>query len=269
MASESLIATERFFCDVGAERLECLRLTGKAESGPVLVFLHEGLGCAAGWRDFPARMVETTGLSALVYSRAGYGGSSPVTLPRPVSYLHDEALRTLPALLDQLGLDDVILFGHSDGASIALIHAGVRHDARIRALVVEAPHVMMEALTIASIRLLDEQFRSGTLRERLARQQGDNVDVAFRGFVDTWLNPVNAGSWDLIADVAGVRAPVLLIQGRDDQYGTSRQVSRIVEAVGGPIEACLIAGCGHHPHREHPDWVLGRAGRFVAEVLGV
>lgn len=259
---------QRFFCAVGNERLECMALDIGRRRGPVLVFLHEGLGCAEGWKAFPSWLADATGLAALVYSRAGYGRSSGVVLPRSVSYMHDEALKSLPRLLDELGIDDAILFGHSDGASIALIHAGARLDARIRALVLEAPHVMIEDVTVSSIRQLDLQYRSGGLRERLARYHADNVECAFRGFTDTWLDPVNARDWNILDYVAAVQVPVLLIQGRDDRFGTPRQVASIVDAVGGPIEAHLIPGCEHHPHLEKGEWVLDRACRFIAGVMG-
>jgi len=198
----------RFF-DVAGHRLECVRIRG-AKSAPTLVFLHEGLGSVALWKDFPARVAEATGCPVLVYSRAGYGRSSPAVLPRVPNYMHVEALTVLPALLDRLGIADPVLVGHSDGASIALLHAG-SGSRPVRALVALAPHVFVEDMSIASIDEVRRQYETTDLREKLARRHAD-PDAAFRGWNDVWLAPAFR-SWNIEACLPGVRCPLLLIQG--------------------------------------------------------
>src|SRR5262249_10587796 len=156
---------------------------------PTLVFLHEGLGCVALWRDFPARVAETAGCGALVYSRAGYGQSDPIALPRPLRYMHDEALITLPQVLDALDVRQAILVGHSDGGSMALIYAGSGRAERVRGLILEAPHVFTEELTLNSIAAAAESYRSGGLKSALERYHGKNVDGAFWSWNRAWLDP--------------------------------------------------------------------------------
>jgi pimeloyl-ACP methyl ester carboxylesterase len=251
------------FVQLADQRLEVRRIAAAAPGRPVLVFLHEGLGCAGLWRDFPDRVAAATGLGAIVYSRAGYGRSSPVAVPRPLTYMHHEALDVLPRLLDALALDDVILVGHSDGASIALVHAGgADPHRRVRALVLEAPHVLCEALTVASIEKAREAYEQGDLRARLARWHGDNVDVAFRGWNRAWLDPAFT-RWNIEEYLPGVRAPILVIQGRDDEYGTAEQYRRI-EAARPGTEVVLLDACGHAPHRDQPEATLGAMARFVS-----
>ncbi|MFN3398696.1 MAG: alpha/beta fold hydrolase, partial [Ferrovibrio sp.] len=155
---------------------------------PVLVFLHEGLGCVALWKDFPDQLAQATGLPALVYSRIGYGGSSACALPRPITYMHDEGETGLPDLLTALGIQSHILIGHSDGASIALIYAGKDRDG-LKGVAVMAPHVFCEDISVRSIRAADKAYAEGDLKARLAKYHGDNVDCAFRGWCDSWLNP--------------------------------------------------------------------------------
>jgi pimeloyl-ACP methyl ester carboxylesterase len=155
---------------------------------PTLIFLHEGLGCAATWRDFPRRLADATGCGALVYSRAGYGTSPPVILPRPIRYMHDDAV-VLDEVLRHYDVRDAILIGHSDGASIALIYAGSAPRPNLRALALEAPHVFAESIALESIAAMQREYETTDLRQRLARYHGANVDVAFRGWNDVWLHP--------------------------------------------------------------------------------
>jgi len=249
----------RFF-DVAGHRLECVRIRG-AKSAPTLVFLHEGLGSVALWKDFPARVAEATGCPVLVYSRAGYGRSSPAVLPRVPNYMHVEALTVLPALLDRLGIADPVLVGHSDGASIALLHAG-SGSRPVRALVALAPHVFVEDMSIASIDEVRRQYETTDLREKLARRHAD-PDAAFRGWNDIWLAPAFR-SWNIEACLPGVRCPLLLIQGRDDEYGSAAQLDAIERQVGGKFARIELADCRHSPHRDQPEATLAAIADFVA-----
>jgi pimeloyl-ACP methyl ester carboxylesterase len=249
----------RFF-DVAGHRLECVRIRG-AKSAPTLVFLHEGLGSVALWKDFPARVADATGCPVLVYSRAGYGRSSPAPLPRATDYMHVEALTVLPALLDQLGITDPVLVGHSDGASIALLHAG-SGSRPVRALVALAPHVFVEDMSIASIDEVRRQYETTDLREKLARRHAD-PDAAFRGWNDIWLAPAFR-SWNIEACLPGVRCPLLLIQGRDDEYGSAAQLDAIERQVGGEVTRIELADCRHSPHRDQPEATLAAIADFVA-----
>jgi pimeloyl-ACP methyl ester carboxylesterase len=248
----------RFF-DVAGHRLECVRIRG-AKSAPTLVFLHEGLGSVALWKDFPARVAEATGCPVLVYSRAGYGRSSPAVLPRAPDYMHVEALTVLPALLDRLGIGDPVLVGHSDGASIALLHAG-SGSRPVRALVALAPHVFVEDMSIASIDEVRRQYETTDLREKLARRHAD-PDAAFRGWNDIWLAPAFR-SWNIEACLPGVRCPLLLIQGRDDEYGSAAQLDAIERQVGGQVTRIELADCRHSPHRDQPEATLAAIADFV------
>ncbi len=250
--------------DVAGHRLECVRI-GTKLPGPTLVFLHEGLGSVALWRDFPQRVAEATVLPTLVYSRAGYGRSTAIEAPRTPRYMHDEALGTLPVLLDALGIDRPILIGHSDGASIALIHAGsgVRP---VRALIALAPHVFVEDLSIAGIEQARLAYDRNDLRAKLGRYHAD-VDSAFRGWNDIWLSPTFR-DWNIERVLPGIACPLLLIQGRDDEYGTLAQLDAIERGVSGPVERVELDDCGHSPHRDQPDATLTAIGDFIATLRG-
>lgn len=232
------------------------------DRAPTLVLLHEGLGCVALWKDFPQRLSRLTGCGVLVYSRAGYGTSDPVPLPRPLTYMHEEARRVLPRILDAANIQRAILVGHSDGASIALINAAAIPDPRVRGLVLMAPHVFTEPMCLDSIRGAREAFQAGKLREGLARYHR-NVDVAFKGWNDAWLDP-DFEAWNLEGFIPGLRCPSLLIQGRQDQYGTHKQLDAIRADCGGPCQVTWLDNCGHSPHRDQPDATLTAIGDFVA-----
>jgi len=218
-----------------------------------LVFLHEGLGSVAQWRDTPAEIARLTGLPALVYSREGYGHSSPVAVPRPLTYMHDEAAKIPP-------VDEPILVGHSDGASIAIIAAG-EGLVKPRALVLIAPHVFVEDLSVASIAAAAEAYRHGDLRARLAKYH-DDVDGAFWGWNRAWLDP-GFRTWNLEAYLPRITAPTLVVQGTADQYGTLAQVRAIERQLAGPVETMLVAGAGHAPFRDQPAAVHARIAEFV------
>lgn len=247
---------------VDGRRIEC-RFIGRAgTSAPVLVFLHEGLGSAAMWRDFPDRLCADLGLPGLVYSRPGYGGSDPLAGARSPRFMHHEAIETLPALLRELDVRHPVLFGHSDGASIALIHAGTFPE-QARAVVALAPHLFVEPICVESIAAITRDFGSSDLRERLARHH-DDVDGAFHGWSDTWLSDAFT-AWNIEGEVAASRCPILAIQGENDQYGTMRQIERIGELRPG-ARLLRLPECRHSPQFDRPEQVIAAAGRFLRDL---
>jgi pimeloyl-ACP methyl ester carboxylesterase len=219
-------------------------------SATVVVLLHEGLGSVGQWRDWPLRLVAATGLGVFAYSRAGYGGSDPVDLPRPLDYMEIEA-RGLPAVLDAAGIARALVVGHSDGASIAIAAAGGAGGDRIAGLALLAPHVFVEDSGLAAIAAARDAYRDGDLRSRLARHHGSNVDVAFRGWNDAWLDP-GFRSFNLERYLGAITAPTVVIQGDADPYGTLAQVDAVERGVSGPVSRLILAGCGHAPHRDQP-----------------
>jgi pimeloyl-ACP methyl ester carboxylesterase len=232
-----------------------------APGGPALVFLHEGLGSTRQWRDFPQRVAQATGLRALVYDRYGYGQSDVLAEPRrTVRFMHDEALAALPDLLSALKVEKPVLVGHSDGASIALIHAGAGH--AVRGVVAMAPHVFIEPVCLSSIRKATETFEKTDLPQRLGRYHRD-VRKTFYGWADVWLDPGFEG-WDIRTDyLPQVSCPVLAIQGYDDEYGTMAQLDEIARRVKGPCELLKLDDCGHAPFRDQPDAVLSKMVSFL------
>lgn len=242
--------------EVAGRALEVLDLPGDKGSSP-LVLLHEGLGSVGLWRDFPARLHRLTGRRLIAFSRHGHGRSAPPPQPRTPAFFHDEALDVLPALLRGLEAANPVLVGHSDGASIALIHAA--HEP-VASLVLIAPHVFVEEITLAEIRLARQAFADGDLRDRMARHH-DDPEAAFRGWCDVWLD-AEFESWSLDQEVRGVTAPTLLIQGADDPYGTLEQLARIKAGARGHVD-CLVVPGGHSPHLEHPDEVAKAIAAFV------
>jgi pimeloyl-ACP methyl ester carboxylesterase len=251
------------YVEVFGRRLEFERIEVAAGSRPTVVLLHEGLGSVAMWRDFPGRLAHATGCNAIVFSRYGYGRSEPLAAPREVRYMHDEALSALPELLDTLGIDAPILVGHSDGGSIALIHAG-SGQRPVTAVVTLAAHVVVEDLSIASIAAARTAYAGTDLRNRLARYHAD-VDSAFRGWNDIWLHP-GFRAWNIEEYLPRIACPVLAIQGADDEYGTMDQMRRIGAQVR-DVELVELADCRHSPHRDQPEAVLEAVTRFVDRVV--
>ena len=250
------------FLTAGGHRLEYKRIDG-ARDRPTLILFHEGLGSIAMWRDFPAKLAQATGCPAIVYSRYGYGRSDALSSPRGVDYMHREALHTLAELRAELGLNDAILVGHSDGASIALIHAGSGRWP-VRAIVLEAPHVFVEDVSITSIAAARTAYETTDLRQRLARYHAD-VDSAFRGWNDIWLH-ADFRAWNIEDVLPGVRRPVLAIQGADDEYGTLAQPDAIERGVAGAFERLVLPECKHSPHRDQEQTVLAAMARFIARL---
>jgi pimeloyl-ACP methyl ester carboxylesterase len=231
--------------------------------GPPLVFLHEGLGCIGFWRDFPDALCHRLGLTGLAYDRWGYGRSEPFDRPRRVDYLRDEAELFLPDLLTACGIERPVLIGHSDGGSIALLYAAA-YPERVCALITEAAHVILEDVTLAGIRSAVEAWRSGELRARLERHHGAKAESVFRSWAECWLS-AEFRDWTIEAVLPRIRAPLLVLQGSDDQYGTAAQVEIIARGVAGPCEARLLPGCRHVPHHEAREAVLDLMARFIAE----
>jgi len=242
-------------------RLESVWIGPPPDEAPTLVFLHEGLGSVSMWRDFPKRIAEMAGSGALVYSRWGYGASDPVTLPRPLSYMHDEAM-TLTEILAAQKIRDAVLVGHSDGASIAIMAAAAPS---VRALVLEAPHVFCEDVSVKSIAAAADAFTRGDLRARLLRHHGDNVDGAFWGWNRAWLDP-GFRAWNIEEYLPRVRVPTLVVQGEDDEYGTLAQLDAIERGAGARVERVVLSACGHAPHRDRPAETLAAIADFLARV---
>jgi len=257
--------SDQGFLELPGMRLEYRMLGPRPHQGPTLVMLHEGLGCVGLWGDFPDKLAAATGAGVFVYSRAGYGRSSPVPLPRPLSFMHAEAREVLPRLLDAIGFRSGVLLGHSDGASIAAIHAGSVRDPRVRGLVLMAPHFFTEDMGIAEIARAREAYATTDLRSKLARWH-DDVDNAFRGWNDAWLDP-EFRKWDLTGELPAIRVPVLLVQGEADQYGTVAQVEAAQRLCGGPVEVALLPGVRHSPQRDAPDATLQAVVGFARGIF--
>jgi len=227
---------------------------------PTIVMLHEGLGSISTWGDFPRRLSERTGAGVFVYSRAGYGASPPAHAQFPIDYIKRHALNILPKLLDAIGFGQGVLLGHSDGASMVVAYAGHVEDSRLRGLVLMAPHFCVEPETLAEIRIAREAFETRDLRQRLARYHKD-VDVAFWGWNDVWLDPAFA-AFNLREELAKIQVPMLIIRGDNDRYGTHRQVRMAKEICRCPLETLIVPECGHIPHREKPEQTLDAIAKF-------
>jgi pimeloyl-ACP methyl ester carboxylesterase len=245
---------------VEGRAIEAVELPGDPALRP-LVLLHEGLGSVGLWRDFPAALQAATGRRVLAFSRFGHGRSAAPPRPRTPAFFHDEALDVLPAVLDQLAAAEPVLVGHSDGGSIALIHAAERP---VAGLVLLAPHVVVEDVTVEAIRATRAAFTDGDLRDRM-RAHHDDPDAVFCGWCDVWLDPTFR-AWSLEPEAARVSAPALLIQGADDPYGSVEQIDRIEARARGPVERLVVPG-GHSPHLEHPDEVVAAIAAWLGSMI--
>jgi pimeloyl-ACP methyl ester carboxylesterase len=253
------------FLDLGPARLEYRMIGPRPDEGPTLVLLHDGLGSVGRWRDFPDRLAAATGVGVFVYSRAGYGKSSPAKLPRPVGFMHEEARMVLPRLLEAIDFRRGLLVGHSDGASIAAIYAGSIQDHRVRGLVLIAPHFFTEDVGIAEIARTRDAYDNGDLRQKLARWHAD-VDNAFRGWNGIWLDQ-DFRKWDITDELAYIRVPILLVQGEDDQYGTVAQIAAAERECYCPVEVALLPKTRHAPHREAAEATLQATSEFLNRLL--
>ncbi len=242
-------------------RLEYEWVGAPRSAAPVVIFLHEGLGSVAMWKGFPAAFCDANGLSGFVFSRYGYGRSTPKPLDErwAPDFMHAQANEVLPALFDRAGIVRPWLFGHSDGASIALLHA-VRHP--VAGVVAVAPHLFVEDVSIASIEKARDAYESTDLRARLGRHH-DDADSAFRGWNDAWLSPAFR-DWNIEAEIAAIEAPILAVQGEDDEYGTLEQIRAIARRLP-KTRLLVIPECGHSPHRDQPALLVREAGRFIRE----
>jgi pimeloyl-ACP methyl ester carboxylesterase len=253
------------FLHIDGSDLEYRLIGPPPDQAVTIVMLHEGLGSAALWGDFPEKLQQATGAGVFVYSRAGYGASSPVKLPRPLDYMHREALDVLPKLLEKIGFRRGLLIGHSDGASIAAIYAGGVQDHRVRAIVLLAPHFMVEDVSVISIAEIKTAYETTNLREKLARWHKD-VDNAFYGWNGAWLDP-QFRSWDIAEYLAYIRVPIAIVQGVDDQYGTMRQIEIAQEECYCPLDVTILGKTGHSPHRDAPAATLNAISQFANAVL--
>lgn len=244
---------------VDGKRLETLFYVSTSSGAPTIVMLHEGLGSIALWKDFPARVADTTGCAVLAYSRYGHGKSDHLAEKRPVEFMHHEGQVVLPSLLDQLGIREPILLGHSDGASICILCAGTPA-VRPRALILEAPHLFVEDLSIESITKIRTVYQTTDLPQKLGRYH-DHVNETFWGWNDIWLDPVFR-SWNIEDCLGAIACPTLVIQGENDEYGTLAQVKAIQRRLPN-TQTLILPKCGHSPHRDQPKPVLETISDFV------
>jgi pimeloyl-ACP methyl ester carboxylesterase len=251
------------FVTAAGHRLEYRWIGAPPRDAATLVFLHEGLGSVSVWRDFPEAVCQRTGRGALVYSRYGHGASDALEEPRGVRFMHDEA-RVVPELIRAFAVTRPILIGHSDGASIAIIYAGSGLGP-IDGLVLEAPHVFVEDISIESISRIKTAYETTDLKEKLARHHGSKADAVFRAWNDVWLLQ-DFRSWNIEEYLPVIRCPVLVLQGRDDEYGTGRQVEAIAAQVGDGFEALLLDECGHAPHVDQRPIVEEAMTRFIQAI---
>jgi pimeloyl-ACP methyl ester carboxylesterase len=252
------------FLDIAPQRLEYRFVGPWPDEAPTLVLLHEGLGCVGLWGNFLERLAAASGLGVFAYSRAGYGASSSIALPRPVTYMHEEARQILPQVLEAIGFRQGLLVGHSDGASIAAIFQGSVADPRVRGLTLIAPHFFTEDVGLAEIAKARDAYRTG-LREKLARWHGD-VDAAFLGWNGVWLDP-EFRNWNIEEYLTTIRVPVQVIQGVDDQYGTVAQVEAVKAGCPAPVNVIMLEGVHHSPHREAADATIDAIAGFARRVL--
>ena len=247
-------------------RMEAVWYGPQPDVAPTLVMLHEGLGCVSMWRDFPEKLSAATGCGVLVYSRQGYGKSVSVAPPRPITYMHAEALELLGPILDYWKIEQAILIGHSDGASISAIYAGAHDDPRILGLVLMAPHFFVEQICYDSISASTTAYETTDLREKLSKHHGENVDCAFLGWNRVWLEN-DFQKWNIEEYLPEITVPMLIIQGEDDAYGTERQWQAAQEKSGGQVEVNVVPDCGHSPYREATDFTLNASTDFCKKLV--
>ncbi|MDG2341400.1 MAG: alpha/beta hydrolase [Paracoccaceae bacterium] len=251
----------------GGKSLEYACFGPAPRDAPTLVLLHEGLGCVALWRDFPQALAQATGLGVFVYSRAGYGASDPVDLPRPLDYMTIEATEVLSEVLEAVGVKNAVLVGHSDGASIAAIYGGSVPDYRVRALVLMAPHFFTENTGLAEIAKAKTSFESGDLRSALGKYHKD-PDNTFRGWNDAWLHP-DFKDWNIADEIDHLRIPTLAIQGRQDQYGTLAQIAEIEDRAYSPVETLILGECRHATHLDQGNAVTNDITTFCDRLFAL
>jgi pimeloyl-ACP methyl ester carboxylesterase len=253
------------FLELPPLRLEYRMIGPRPDAAPTVVMLHEGLGSAAAWGSFPDQIAAATGAGVFVYSRAGYGQSSPGVMPRSTSFMEEEASDVLPRVLDAIGFRRGLLLGHSDGASIATIYAGSVQDHRVRGLILIAPHFFTEEIGLAEIRRARKSFEAGGLRDRLKAWHAD-VDCAFYSWNEPWLQPAMRG-WDITEALGYIRVPILIVQGEGDQFGSLKQVETAQRECFCPVETLVLPGIRHVPQREAPELTLNAVTGFINRLL--
>lgn len=254
------------FMTIDGVNLECAWFGDAPDGAPVLVMLHEGLGSVSIWRDFPEALAKATGTRVFAYSRAGYGKSDPVTLPRPLDFMQREAREVLPILLDKINFRRGLLVGHSDGGTIAAAYAGSVQDHRVRGLVLIEPHFFVEEFNLRSIRRITTEYKTSDLREKLARHHRD-PDNAFLGWSGAWLDPGFGRVLDLREELIHIRVPILIVKGENDPYATMEQVRLAERECYCPVEHVVIANAAHAPHREKPEQTLKATADFINRLL--
>jgi len=257
--------SKQSYLTIDGKRIEIAWHGPPPDEAMTLVFLHEGLGCAEMWHEFPAKLAAATGCGALAYSRLGYGRSDPCDLPRPVEFMHHEGLQVLPKIIEAAQIEACILIGHSDGGSIGLIYAGGTPATPLKGLVTLAAHVFCENVTIRSIRAARERFLDADLKPKLAKYHGENVDCAFWGWNDVWLLP-DFIYWNIEAYLPKIQVPLLVIQGEDDPYGTLTQVDAIVNQAGEKNDTLILSNAGHAPHVDRERVTLEAIKHFILKL---
>lgn len=257
----------RIWLELGDQRLEAVTVGPVPAAAATIVMLHEGLGSADLWGELPAALARATGYGVVAYSRAGHGRSSPKPLPWPSQFMHDEALEVLPRVLEEIGFERGILVGASDGSSIATIYAGTVRDERVRGLSLTAPHFIVEEETLAGARTAGIAYEQGDLKRKLARWH-ENVDMAFYGWNQAFSDREFKRTWSIVGELGRVTAPMQILQGERDEYGTPRQIAIAERECKCVLEWKLLAGLGHSLHREAPEVTTTAIAAFARKVLG-
>jgi pimeloyl-ACP methyl ester carboxylesterase len=253
------------FLKLNSRKIEIQWHGKNKKNRPTLIFLHEGLGCARMWKNFPEKLSRQTDCPALVFSRPGYGHSDPAPLPWKINFMHKQALCILPDIIKKTGIKTYILVGHSDGGSIGIIFSGSPHAKGLKCLITQAAHVFCEEKTLASICQAKIQYEHKNLKQGLEKYHGKNTENAFRGWNDAWLAP-NFINWNIEKYLSHIDIPMLAIQGKNDQYGTIEQIRSIQKRVK-QVKTCLINDTSHSPHLEQPEIVLNIMAKFVHQTL--
>ena len=253
------------FLELGSGKIEIQWYNVEITNRPTLVFMHEGLGCVRMWKEFPERISERTGCPSFVFSRFGYGNSDQCPTPWKINFMHSQALTLLPRILKQAGIKEYILIGHSDGGSIGIIFAGGLNSKGLKGLITLAAHVFCEQCSVDSIQQAKTNYEHQDLKKALKKYHGQNTDNAFRGWNNAWLNP-NFINWNIEKYLKKIKVPMLAIQGKDDQYGTDKQIAAIESQVNN-IESFLLDNCRHSPHFDQPETVLKIMTKFIHQIV--
>ena len=253
------------FLYIGSRKIEAQWHNPGITNRPTLVFMHEGLGCARMWKDFPKRVSDSTGCPSFTFSRFGYGNSDPCSLPWKINFMHTQALNLLPQILKQAGIKKYILIGHSDGGSIGIIFSGSTNTKGLKGLITLAAHVFCEQCSVDSIKQAKKNYEQKDLKKALQKYHGSNTDNAFRGWNNAWLNP-NFMNWNIEKYLKKIKVPMLAVQGKDDQYGTDKQIAPIESQVNS-IGSFLLDNCRHSPHLDQPEAVLKIMTKFIHQII--